>query len=149
MADPTAYIFSKFPKNLMKGKFGDLSSADVTVKCLLMTSDADISQEDWETLTDVNDDTNEVSGDGYDAGGAEATTKAVTEATKVTTFDAANVTWTSSTITARYSILYLSTGTAGTSYLIGYADFGEDKSSSSGDFTVAWDDSGILTLTVP
>ena len=149
MADPTAYIFSNFPKNLMKGKFGDLSSADVTVKCLLMTSDATISQEDWETLTDVNDDTNEVSGDGYDAGGAEATTKAVTEATKVTTFDAANVTWTSSTITARFEVLYLSTGTASTSYLIGYADFGEDKSSSSGDFTVAWDDSGILTLTVP
>ena len=114
-----------------------------------MTSDADISQEDWETLTDVNTDGNEVSGDGYNAGGAEATTKAVTEATKVTTFDADDVTWTSSTITARYSILYLSTGTAGTSYLIGYADFGEDKSSSSGDFTVAWDDSGILTLTVP
>ena len=145
----TAYIFSKFPENLMKGKFGDLSSAEVTVKCLLMTSDADISQEDWETLTDVNDDTNEVSGTGYDAGGAEAKTKAVTEATKVTTFDADDATWTSSTITARYSVLYLSTGTAGTSYLIGYADFGADKSSSSGDFTVAWDDSGILTLTVP
>ena len=149
MADITAKIFSKFPLNLMKGKFGDLSSADVTVKCLLMTSDATISQENWGTLTDVNTDGHEVSGTGYTAGGAEAKTKAVTEATKVTTFDADDVTWTSSTITARYSILYLSTGTASTSYLIGYADFGADKSSSSGDFTVAWDDSGILTLTVP
>ena len=149
MADTTAYIFSKFPENLMKGKFGDLSNADVTVKCLLMSSSASISQEDWETLTDVNNDTNEVSGDGYDAGGAEVTTKAVTEATKITTFDAADVTWTSSTLTARFEVLYLSTGTASTSYLIGYADFGEDKSSSSGDFTVQWDDSGILTLTVP
>ena len=149
MAALTAYIFSQFPKNLMKGKFGDLSGAGVTVKCLLMTSSASISQENWETLTDVNNDTHEVSGTGYDAGGAEATTKAVTEATKVTTFDADNVTWSSSTITARYSVLYLSTGTAGTSYLIGYANFGEDKSSSSGDFTVAWDASGILTLTVP
>jgi len=145
----TAYVFSKFPKNLMKGKFGDLSNAGVVVKCLLMTSSASISQENWETLTDVNTDGHEVSGDGYTTGGAEATTKAVTEATKVTTFDADNVTWTSSTITARYSILYLSTGTAGTSYLIGYADFDVDKSSSSGDFTVQWDASGILTLTVP
>ena len=145
----TAYVFSQFPKNLMKGKFGDLSNAGVTVKCLLMTSSASISQENWETLTDVNTDGHEVSGDGYTTGGAEATTKTATESTKVTTFDADDVTWTSSTITARYSILYLSTGTAGTSYLIGYADFGADKSSSSGDFTVKWDASGILTLTVP
>ena len=145
----TAYIFSNFPKNLMKGKFGDLSNAGVVVKCLLMTSSASISQENWETLTDVNTDGHEVSGTGYSAGGAEATTKTATESTKVTTFDADNVTWSSSTITARYSVLYLSTGTAGTSYLIGYADFDADKSSSSGDFTVQWDASGILTLTVP
>ena len=149
MAGETAYIFSQFPKNLMKGKFGDLSNAGVVVKCLLMTSSASISQENWETLTDVNNDTHEVSGDGYNAGGVEATIKSVTESTKVTTFDAADVTWTSSTLTARFEVLYLSTGTASTSYLIGYADFGEDKSSSSGDFTVSWNASGILTLTVP
>jgi hypothetical protein len=61
-------------------------------------------------------------------------------------FDAANVTWSASTITARGAVLYQNTGTDSTSPLIGYFDFGSDQSSSSGDFTIAWNAEGLLNL---
>ncbi|NIU50077.1 MAG: hypothetical protein GWN74_13570 [Thermoplasmata archaeon] len=60
------------------------------------------------------------------------------------TLDAANVSWTSSTITARYAIIYKDTGTASTSPLIGFIDFGQDESTTNGTFQVTFDDDGIF-----
>jgi len=62
--------------------------------------------------------------------------------------DAADTTWASSTITARYAVVYASTGTASTSPLIGYVDFGSDQSSTNGNFTITWDATGIVRVTV-
>jgi len=46
------------------------------------------------------------------------------------------VTWTSSTITARKAVCYKSTGTASTSPLVFVNDFDTDKISSNGTFTL-------------
>lgn len=83
------------------------------------------------------------------AGGATLANKSVgyTGGTNVTKVDADDVTWSSSSITARIAVLYKDTGTASTSPLIGYVDFGEDKTSDSGNFTVQFDSAGIFTLT--
>ena len=59
-------------------------------------------------------------------------------------FDAADVTWASSTITARYGVLYKDTGTSTTSPLIVLVDFGQNESSSNGNFTVQWSTQGIF-----
>jgi hypothetical protein len=69
------------------------------------------------------------------------------QASHVTTLDAADVTWATSTITARYAVIYESTGTDATSALIAYVDFGADVVSSGGNFTITWDVAGIVTLT--
>ena len=61
-------------------------------------------------------------------------------------FDADDVAWTTSTLTARYAIIYKSTGTSSTSPLIGYIDFSSDKSSVTGTFTIQWNAEGILNL---
>lgn len=58
---------------------------------------------------------------------------------------AANVTWTSSTITARYALIYDNTP-ATNKPLLGYVDFGADQSSSNGNFTITWASAGILQL---
>ena len=52
--------------------------------------------------------TNEVVGTGYTAGGVSLTSKTIgyTAATNVIKMDAADVTWGSSTITARYAVIY-------------------------------------------
>ena len=144
----TAYVFSKFPYWLAKGAINDLSdNTNTHIKVMLLTSSASPDQETWEDKGDV---TNEVTGTGYTAGGAELTNKSISESTKVTTFDADDVTWSSSTITARYAVIYDDTPTNDTDKkLIAYIDFGEDKSSENGNFTLQWDSDGIITWTVP
>lgn len=64
-------------------------------------------------------------------------------------FDAGDITWSSSTITARYAVL-VKVRSAGLNKdldnLIGYIDFGSNQSSSNGNFTIQWDSLGILLL---
>lgn len=97
----------------------------------------------------VNDVTNEISGTGYTAGGAALGSKTVTYvgASNQLQLDASDSQWTSATFTARYAVIYKDTGTASTSPLIAYVDFGADQSVSSGAFTIQWAASGIVTLT--
>lgn len=118
-----------------------------TIKVALVSSSYTPNQDTHDYWDDVS--SNEVSGTGYTAGGATLASKTVTydSGTNVTKFDAADVSWTSSTITARYAVIYLSTGTASTSPLIAYVDFGSDQSSSSGTFQIVWDAAGIFTTT--
>jgi len=118
-----------------------------TIKVALVSSSYTPNQDTHDYWDDVS--SNEVSGTGYTAGGATLASKTVTydSATNVTKFDAADVSWTSSTITARYAVVYLDTGTASTSPLIAYVDFGSDQSSSSGTFQIVWDSAGIFTTT--
>jgi len=91
-----------------------------------------------------SDVTNEVSGTGYDAGGKSLSSVTLTQSGGTITFDAADVTWTSSTITARAAVIYDDSLT--NDPLIAYIDFGADKSSSAGDFVLTFNASGIFTL---
>ena len=94
---------------------------------------------------------NEVSGTGYTAGGNTLANKtnAYNSGTNVIVLDADDTTWSSSTITARYAVIYDATpATNATRPLIGYVDFGSDQSSSNGNFTITWDATGIVRITV-
>jgi len=135
-------IYNAFKKNIMNGSI-DLDSD--TIKVMLVTSSYTPDQDNHDYKDDV---TNEVSGTGYTAGGATLANKSVTQdnTNDKGVFDADDVTWSNSTITARGAVLYKDTGDASTSPLICYFDFGEDKSSSSGDFTIQWNADGILNL---
>lgn len=62
-------------------------------------------------------------------------------------FDAADNTWATSTITARYAIIFKNSGTNTTSPLIGYVDFGANKTSDNGNFIITWSTAGVLKLT--
>lgn len=95
-----------------------------------------------------NDITNEVTGTGYTAGGATLASKTVGTSSQVFTFDAADTSWATSTITARGAVVYDSTpGTAATNPLIAFIDFGADVVSSGGTFTITWDSLGIVQVT--
>lgn len=135
-------IFNSFKKKIMDGSI-DLDTD--TIKVALVTSSYTPDQDAHDFFDDI---TNEVSGTGYSAGGAALANKAVTadNTDNEGVFDADDVTWGSSTITARGAVLYKSTGTASTSPIIAYIDFGSDKSSSAGNFTIAWAAEGILNL---
>lgn len=116
-----------------------------TIKVALVTSTYTPDQDVHDFFDDI---TNEVTGTGYTAGGATLASKTVSADTTDNegVFDAADVTWTTSTITARGAVIYKSTGTASTSALICYLDFTSDQSSTAGDFTIQWNAEGILNL---
>lgn len=135
-------IFNSFKAYIMDGSI-DLDTD--TIKVALVTSSYTPDQDVHEDFADV---TNEVSGTGYTAGGAALASKAVSidDTDNEGVFDAADVTWASSTITARGAVIYKDTGTPATSLLVCYLDFGSDQSSSSGDFTIQWNSEGILNL---
>ena len=120
-----------------------------TIKVALVGSAYSPNQDTHDYLDDVI--ANEVTGTGYTAGGQALASKTLTydAANNVTVLDAADVTWASSTITARYAVIYDDAGATNSQKpLLGYVDFGSDQSSTSGNFTITWDATGIFRLTV-
>lgn len=118
-----------------------------TIKAMLCTSTY-VPDQDAHVYKDVSV-TNEVTGTGYTAGGTTLASKTITytAGTNVIALDAADVTWASATITARYAVIY-DDSPASNKPLLGYVDFGADQSSSNGNFTITWDAAGILKVTV-
>ena len=115
------------------------------IRVMLLTN-ADLPVQDTDVfISDVLG--NEVSGAGYTAGGMDLGTPNCDSAENVITLDGANSTWSSSTITAQFAVLYYNTGTNANSPVLCFVDFGQNESSSSGDFTIAWNASGIATIT--
>lgn len=135
-------IYNNFKKLIMNGGI-DLDTD--TIKVALVTSSYTPDQDVHDFFDDV---TNEVSGTGYTAGGATLGSVTVTadNTDNEGVFDAADTSWTTATITARAAVIYKSTGTASTSALIAYVDFGSDKVSTAGTFTISWNSEGILNL---
>jgi hypothetical protein len=103
-----------------------------TFKIALYTSSATMSASTTAYAT-----TNEVSGTGYTAAGNTLTNVDPTTSGTTALTDFADSTWSSSTITARGALIYNSSTTAGSANRAVCAlDFGADKTSTSGDFTI-------------
>jgi hypothetical protein len=88
---------------------------------------------------------------GYTAGGVTLASKTSTydTATDTIRLDAADVSWTSSTITARRAVVWTNTaGASTTDPVIGWLDFGVDVSTSAGTFAITWDATGIIVYDV-
>ena len=118
-----------------------------TIKCSLHTVTYVPDQDAHDYF---NDATNELStAGGYTAGGTTLGSKTLTydTATNEARLDAADAQWTSASFTARIAVVRKDTGTATTSHLMGYVDFGGDETVSSGTFTIQWDTTGVLKIT--
>ena len=116
---------------------------------MALTTDSYTPDQDAHDYFD--DITNEVEGAGYTANGTALASLAITynSTSDVIKLDADDATWGSSTITARYAIIYdYESAADATSPLMVYIDFGEDKASSGGDFTISFASTGIATVTV-
>lgn len=143
MASATVYNAAK--KKLMEGSF-NLTSDTIKVALLQSGYTPNVDTHDF-----FDDLTNEVSASGYTAGGVTVASPTITVDTTndLAYFDAADTTWAAgATITARYAVVYKSTGTASTSPLLFYIDFGVDRSVVSGEtFYIQWPTTGLFKLT--
>jgi hypothetical protein len=120
-----------------------MNTASDTFKVAMITNSAtpDFDTHDhWSDLSGT-----EVSGTGYTAGGAALTSVTCAGASGTIKFDAADSSWTTSTITnARAAVVY--DDTLASDPLVCLVNFGADYSSANGTFTITWNASGIWTL---
>lgn len=130
----------------------DIANGDIvfdadTFYALLVT---DTYTPDRDSHNRRDDVTNEVAnGNGYTTGGAALTSVTVTQdnTNDRVVIDAADLTWSSSTITARGCVIYKRRGGASSAdELVCAITFGSDYASSAGNFTIQWPAAGFLTL---
>ena len=128
---------TSFKKELLYGAHDfDASSGD-TFKIALYTSSATLN-----AATTAYATTNEVSGTNYTAGGGTLTPVDPTSSGTTALLDFVDETWSSATITARGALIYNTTPNTTSISLTNPAvivlDFGGDKTSTAGDFTVVF-----------
>lgn len=119
--------------------------SETAVKVLMVT---DSEVPNFDTHDFRNDITAEVTGTGYTAGGNVITSTALTLSAGVLTYDAADTSWSTSTIAnAMAAVGYFGRGGASSAdELVFLSDFVTAASSSSGTFTVQWNAAGIFTV---
>lgn len=137
-------LYNSFKRDIQNGAI-DLDTD--TIKILLVTS---AYTADIDAHTKRSDITNEVGNSGtYAAGGSTIASASVTadNTNDRGVFDGTDSSWTGATITARGAVLYKSRGGASSAdELIGYIDFGADKTSTNGTFLITYASTGILYL---
>lgn len=125
-------MVTSFKVGILDGTFDFSSGTGQVFKIALFTSAATL-----DATTTAYAVTNEVVGTNYVAGGNTLTISANPVSSGTTAFlDFADTTWANATITARGALIYLANG--GTNPAVAVLDFGSDKTSTAGDFTIVF-----------
>lgn len=137
MAFSGNFMCTSFKKELLYGVHDfDLSSGD-TFKIALYDNSASFT-----AATTAYTTSNEVSGTGYSAGGGALTNVDPTSSGTTALTDFQDETFSSATITARGALIYNTTpnitSLSVTNPSVVVLDFGADKTSTAGDFTIVF-----------
>lgn len=124
----TQAMATSFKQELLTGTHDFTNGTGDTFKIALFTSSATLG-----AATTAYSTSNEVSGTGYTAGGNTLTNVTPSSSGTTAFTDFADTTWSSATITARGALIYNSTDS---NKAVVVLDFGSDKTSTNGDFTI-------------
>jgi hypothetical protein len=130
------FMCTSFKKELLEGGHDFKNSGGDTFKIALYTNSATFTAATTDYTTG-----NEVSNSGtYSAGGGTLTRVDPAQSGTTAFTDFADITFTSASITARGALIYNTTegGGTGTTNTIVVLDFGADKTSTAGDFQIAF-----------
>jgi hypothetical protein len=130
MAFTGNFLCTSFKKEVLEGLHDFNASGGNTYKLALYTNSASFT-----AATTVYTTSNEVSGTGYSAGGGTLTNIDPTTSGVTAFIDFADLTFSTATITARGALIYNSTNGNRTVCVL---DFGADKTSTAGDFTIVF-----------
>lgn len=137
MAFTGNFMCTSFKKELLFGVHDFDASTGDTFKIALYTNSAT-----FDASTTAYTATNEVSGTGYTAGGGTLANVDPTSTGTTAFTDFADETFTTATITARGALIYNTTpnttSISVTNPTVVVLDFGSDKSSTAGDFTIVF-----------
>jgi hypothetical protein len=119
--------------------------SETAVKVLMCT---DSETPNFDTHNFRDDIAAEVSGTGYTTGGVVITSTELTISSGVLTYDAADASWSSSTISnAMAAVGYFARGGASSADELAFlSDFVAAASTTNGTFTIQWNASGIFTI---
>jgi hypothetical protein len=119
-----------FKTGLLDGTFDFSSTTTQVYKIALYTNSASLNQD-----TTAYTNTGEVSGPGYTPGGQNLTIGVnPTNSNDISYLSFNDITWTSSTFTARGALIYKADGVTNPAVCV--LDFGSDKTTTNGTFTV-------------
>lgn len=119
---------TSFKVELMKAVHNFTASTGSTFKIALYTNAASFT-----AATTAYTTSNEVVGTGYTAGGNTLTNITPVSSSTTAFADFADTVWTTATITARGAMIY---NTSAGNPAVAILDFGADKTSTAGDFTI-------------
>lgn len=140
----SSIIYNKFMSEKAIGNI-DWINDNYKVGLILATYTPDPEDEHWDEISSLQ----VTAGLGYTSGGATIPTGAgrtVSMVDNMVKYDADNIVWAASTInSARYAVIYKSTGDSATSVLVACFDMGTYKSSDNQDFQIEWNPFGIVT----
>jgi len=131
MAFSGNFMCTSFKKELMEAVHNFKNSGGNTFRIALYTNSASFT-----AATTAYTSSNEVTGTNYTAKGNSLTNVDPTTSSTTAYTDFADSTWSSSTITARGALIFNDSASGDPTVCV--LDFGSDKSSSSGDFTVVF-----------
>ena len=121
-------LTTSFKKELLEAKHNFLASGGNSFKLALYTSSATLG-----ASTTAYSTTNEASGTNYTAGGAALTNVNPTSSGTTGFTDFSDLTFSNATVTARGCLIYNDTNS---DRAVASIDFGGDKTSTAGDFTI-------------
>lgn len=136
----TQAMCTSFKQALLDGEMDFSGDTSQVFKIALYTSSASL-----DSTTTAYSTTNEVSGTGYTAGGATLTVVAPTTDGTTAYLDFNDVTFSNASITARGALIYT---TANSNAAVAVLNFGADKTSTAGDFTIQFPTAGASTAII-
>ena len=125
------FMCTSFKKELLEAVHNFKNSGGSTFKLALYDNNASFT-----AATSAYTTSNEISGTGYSAGGGTLTRVDPSDSgtTALTSFS--NLTFSTATITARGALVYNDSAAGDPSVIV--LDFGSDKTSTAGDFTIVF-----------
>jgi len=135
MAFTGNFMCTSFKQGLLQAQHDFTASTGHTFKLALYDNNASFTA----ATTDYTA-TNEISGTGYSAGGGTLTNVTPTTSGTTAFADFDDLTFSTATITARGALIYNTTTAGGSSTTdsVVVLDFGADKTSTAGDFTIVF-----------
>ena len=131
MAFTGNFLCTSFKVELLAGTHNFTTGTGDTFKLALYDNSASFT-----AATTAYTATNEVSGTGYSAGGGTLTNVTPTSSGTTAFIDFDDLTFSTATITARGALIYNSSAAGDPAVCI--LDFGADKTSTAGDFTIVF-----------
>jgi len=131
MAFSGNFMCTSFKKELLEAKHNFLNSGGSTFNLALYTNSASFT-----AATTAYTSGNEVSGTGYTAKGAALTRVDPSTSGTTALTDFSDLTFSTATVTARGALIFNDTASGDPSVIV--LDFGGDKTSTAGDFTVVF-----------